>query len=428
MSELITLFEDRKVKLELTPEQKQDIIALKGSVWGQQHLSLQIDGTLLMQHYVGFIARNNTRIQILPKLYNEYESTINLEDEINEAAHLIYKLLAYSGYIDVKEIPDPQKIAEYNNDILEIFITIFINRFLKLFNSDVYRKYELVEENMQFIKGKILFQESIKKNAFSKHMHYVEYEEFTINTTLNKIFKTVILRLINKTKSKENIKKLKLALVYLEDVDTIRLSSVLFDSIKFNRLNLKYEPLFKLAKLFYHSSQPGFKEGDENTFTFLVPLNELFEYFIYKVLKEKDFNIVGQSFRVEYQKPQEYLASYNNKGVFTLKPDITIMGGNKASIILDAKYKNPLFQNEVSISQADVYQMLAYGVHYGCNIIFLVYPVFKGNKKDKDLAEYSITIESGTIRIKVVQVDIMDRDIRKIQENLSSSVYGELNG
>lgn len=416
MNDLITIFEDRKVKLDLTKEQQQDILALKGSVWESQYLNLQVDGTLLMQHYVGFIARNKTRIQILPKIYND--GLAKGKEEASESMELLFKMLSYSGFIDIREIPEPQKIVKYNNYILEVFISIFIDRFLKLITSDVYRKYENMTDNMQFIKGKILFSESIKRNTFKNHVHYVEYEEFTVNTTLNRIFKTVILRLINETKSSENMKKLKLALVYLEDIDIIRLSKELLDSIRFNRLNLKYEPVFKLAKLFYYNYQPGFKEGDENTFTFLVPLNKLFEYFVYKVLSEHDFNFDGNVCHVEYQKPQQYLASLDNSGVFTLKPDITIMNKNKVLVIVDAKYKNPICDGEVSISQADVYQMLAYGVHYNCKFIYLVYPFFKGHKKESQLAEYKIKTVTGDFIIRVIQVDIMDENIDKIKDEL----------
>ncbi len=110
MSDLITIFEDRKVKLDLTKEQQQDILALKGSVWESQYLNLQVDGTLLMQHYVGFIARNKTRIQILPKIYND-GLTKGIE-EASESMELLFKMLSYSGFIDIREIPEPQKIVK----------------------------------------------------------------------------------------------------------------------------------------------------------------------------------------------------------------------------------------------------------------------------------------------------------------------------
>lgn len=417
MEDIITIFEGRQIKLDLKENQKQDILALK-KLWGKQNLTLQADGTLLMQHYVGFVVKNQTRIQILPKIYSVDKSAGHSEDEAQEAMGLLFKLLSYSGFLAVKEVPDPMKISKYNNDMLEIFISIFINRFLKLFNSDVFRQYELLKDNMQFIKGKILFSESLKINSFREHLHFAQYEEFTVNTTLNSIFKTIILRLFCGTKNSDNKKKLKLALVYMEDVDIIHLSKDLFDNMRLNRLNIKYEPLFKMAKMFYYNYQPGFKEGDENTFSFLIPMNKLFEFFIYKMLSETSFMHSGDISSIEYQKPQEYLANCSGSGAFLLKPDISIVQNGKVIIIIDAKYKDPIYQGEVSISQSDVYQMVTYAVHYGCRYIYLVYPAFKGRENEVVLAEYIIPSGIGQISIKVIGVDIMENDIEKVKEQI----------
>jgi len=76
---------------------------------------------------------------------------------------------------------------------------MFIEKFLNLFCSDPHRQYETVEENLQFIKGKILFQKSLLKNVYTDHLHYVEYEEFTMDTVLNRIFKTIFLKLLYAT-------------------------------------------------------------------------------------------------------------------------------------------------------------------------------------------------------------------------------------
>lgn len=142
--------------------------------------------------------------------------------------------------------------------------------------------------------------------------------------------------------------------------------------------------------------------GDDQTFTFLVPLNELFEYALYKHL-----NLVYQSesYNVSYQKPQKYLDPYHKK--FKLKPDIVIKKDNNVICIVDAKYKNPIDQSEVKVSQADIYQVTTYGLRYQCKRVYLIYPLFKGNEDfDTLLAEYKIPHETGYITISVIQIDL----------------------
>jgi len=419
--QVITVFEDRQTKLNLTEKQKQDILALK-DLWGSQNLILQADGTILLNHYVGFVARNQTRLQILPKIY-ENQLIGSLEYEKQEAIQLLVRLLQYSGYLSVKDIPNPQLISQYKSDFMEIFISIFVSQFLKLFTRNMHRQYENFVDNMQFIKGKIVFQQSVRENSYRRHLHFVEYDEFTVNNLLNQILKTIMLRLLCQTKVSENKKMLKLALVFLEDVNTIRLSSGIFDRVRFNRLNESYRPIFNLAKLFYYNYQPGYSEGDEYTFTFLVPLNRLYEYFIYKLLDKASFTQEGKLCKVKYQKPQGHLALCEGKGVFTLKPDITIMQDNQVKVILDTKYKNPIYDGKVTVSQTDIYQMLGYAIHYECKSIILLYPVFKGNENyGIQLATYMIPTKLGDIEIKIMQVDIMGEDIEQTQGLLTNCV------
>jgi len=416
--ELITVYEDRQTRLQLDIEQKQSILALK-DLWGSQNIILQADGTLLMKHYVGFVCRNGTRIQILPKVFTDGPvERADEETEKSKSITLLLRLLNYSGFLNVKEIPDPLSIEAYQNDLLEVCISIFVSQFNRLINREIHRSYEPYEENMQFIKGKILFGRSIKENQFRKHLHFVGYEEFTMNNPLNRILKTIITRLLNQTQSNYNKKNLKLALINLQGVEAINLYPGIFDEVRFNRLNDSYRPLFNMARMFYYNRQPGQSEGDELTFTFLVPLNRLFESYVYKLLMNSTLSNNGQ-YQVQHHKPQKYLAHRNGKGVFQLEPDMTISQGKNVKVILDAKYKNPMRNSELSVLQSDVYQVLAYAVAFNCPFIYLVYPAFESSEVDDiELATYEIGTPNGTVFLKVVQLNIVDAESNDVQLDL----------
>ena len=425
-SRLITVYEDRTTRLELSDKEKQNIIALK-ELWGSQNLILQADGSLLLKHYVGFICRNGTRLQILPKVFASGPVEKSSEEfEKGKAINLLLRLLSYSGFLNIKEIPDPISVETYQNDLLEIFISIFISQFNKLFNREIHRSYQPYEENMQFIKGRILFSQTIKENAFRKHLHYVGYEEFTINNPLNRIIKTTMLRLISQTQVARNKKALKLALIHLEEVEPINLYPGIFNEVKFNRLNQNYRPLFNMAKMFYYNHQPGQSEGDEFTFTFLVPLNQLFEHYVYKLLDNSKISGPG-FYQVNHHKPQKYLASRNGESIFQLEPDITLIKDKTVVAILDAKYKNPFKEADVRVLQSDIYQMLAYAVAYHCFSIYLVYPFFSGNEiTDTELANYNITTPAGNVSLKVIQLDIIDDEPEKIQVQLENTLKDDM--
>lgn len=420
---LITIYSDRQTQVQpkLTTEEQGDILALK-DLLGSQHVTLQANDVLSVSHYVGFIARGKTRLQILPKIYAD-NGSIGAEEEKNTSTSLLLRLLSYSGYLGFKEIPDPQSIESCNNDLFEIFISIFASRFLDVFRRNIHRAYESYEENKQFIKGKILFHETILKNSLRKDRHYVRYDEFTADTLLNRVFKTVILHVLSQTVLSGNKKNLKLALDYLEGVEPIRMYKGIFDRVIFNRMTEIYLGVFTMAKLLYNNRQPGFSEGDEYTFTFLVPLNKLFEYYAYKLIDNYSCN---GDFQVRYQGPKKHLARYKEDSYFLLAPDITISYNNKISpgYVVDAKFKNPFDSaGQINLTETDIYQIVTYAVCYKCKNVFLLYPRFKGHPAHNvELPTYKIPTETGHINLGVLQIDIMETDNNKLQHQLVHSI------
>ena len=106
--------------------------------------------------------------------------------------------------------------------------------------------------------------------------------------------------------------------------------------------------------------------------TLLFPMWEVFEDFV-----AASFRRYQRQFSVREQWPREPLASIDGKGVFYMKPDISLMSGDKTEFILDTKWKR--INGEGSdlkhgISQTDMYQLFAYGKKYGCKQVALVYP------------------------------------------------------
>ena len=79
---VITIFEDRATKVSLSQEQIHDLDQMR-SIIGKRNLRLDMDGSLQIMHYVGFISKGNTCVQILPKIYEK--SGISNDEEIKES-------------------------------------------------------------------------------------------------------------------------------------------------------------------------------------------------------------------------------------------------------------------------------------------------------------------------------------------------------
>lgn len=412
---VITIFEDYSNEL---PEFRNHLEALRKleAVVGKNNFSLSFEGKLQIKHYVGFFQFQNTRIQILPKIFSKRNAQLTKEKETDESLDFIYRLMIESDFSGVKNL-HPQKQNTSGEDLLELFIKIFIENFNKQFRRNYHREYIQFEENQSFIKGKILVSETIRKNPILKHRHVTRFDEYSIDNPLNRIFKSLILKLLSITKVARNKQALVTGLSFLHDVTLVHLHASFFDKIKFNRLNKEFEHLFNFAKLFFKNTQPGLGSGSNEVISFLVPLNSLFESYIGTVLQK--FNDENILFR--YHKPQLYLDKKNKE--FRLEPDFTAYVNNKCISILDAKYKNPLKENNVKISTNDLYQLSTYALRYNCKNLILIYPKFVNSSYSQTIMkDFTLSTGMGEILLRVIQIDIREKKKDILVEDLKKAL------
>lgn len=258
-------------------------------------------------------------------------------------------------------------------------------------------------------------------NRGMSYRHYILQDELTENTLINQIFKTVLLILLLKSKQQQIRMKIKKLLLIMEHVITIKLSGAIFNKVTFNRLNSAYKPVFQLAKLFYQNQQPGVGKGEEYTFTFLIPLHELFELTVYRIIS-KAFE--ETNYEILYQKPRKYLD--NQSRWVQLKPDITLMHEDKRKVlaIVDAKYKLPIIDEKWNPGTSDIYQMLAYAVRYQCNNIYMVYPSLQKTSKtsEQDVNEITINVEGRNVIIRLLDINLTTENYKELEDRLSDSL------
>ena len=107
---LITVFEDRRTKVNLTGTQANDILAFQ-NILGKNRLNLSYDGVLHVMHYVGFISKGTTRLQILPKIYEN--TLLEGEEEQRGAMKALLNLLKVSEFNKVLELPEQMSSSSH---------------------------------------------------------------------------------------------------------------------------------------------------------------------------------------------------------------------------------------------------------------------------------------------------------------------------
>ena len=330
------------------------------------HKYFKLDWNILKtQQYCGILNFEDKDFYLLPKISNR-------DDEANLDIFIYMLMYAY----DIKlENEDIASCKNEKHNILEVFIQLFARKLFKEFGRGIYKEYITEQENLTTLRGKYLINENIKYNLI-KNKIYCEYDEFSMNNTLNQFFLFALKSLLPYTKNKKLLKQCELVLDDVEykqfDINTLK--------INFHRLNLRYRDSFEFAILLLQKSIPLFSK-DKKSFAFLFDMNMLFERFVGKMIKELE--------------PATLLQSCDTYGDLILKPDIIVK-----DLIIDTKYKKLGEKND--IKRDDKFQMFVYGKNYNKTNTMLLYP------KHLESFDYDLILgkNGDEVKMKIKSLDL----------------------
>lgn len=359
---------------------------------------------LKLINYVGIISIENVTIEIIPK--------ISLSNNKKKDKEILLQMLSKCSKLpfDIDNSINTN-LAEY--DLIELLAKLFVQKLQREINKGIYREYINKEENLNFIKGKLLLSSHIKKNHVNKVKAYCSYDEYSENNFLNLVFKTacnVILRKINDDEIKDNLKRV---ISCLEDVDLIYLDKNKLLKYEFNRQNNRFKEAYELAKLILLNTSMENSLGGNNTFSMLFEMNTLYEEYIGNMAEE----IWNNSYRrTKLEDNSKYLVKNlgTGEGNFNLKPDI-ILSDEKEDfeIIIDTKWKAA----ERKIESSDMYQMYAYVTRYEkVRSCILLYP-YHNEDYYRDWGLYNEVDKK--IAVRVVRLESVDDTIEDLKSILN---------
>ncbi|RMQ33231.1 hypothetical protein ALP86_04953 [Pseudomonas amygdali pv. mori] len=135
-----------------------------------------------------------------------------------------------------------------------------------------------------------------------------------------------------------------------------------------------YQPVKPWCELIIQQQTPLAIAGEWQGMSLLFPMEKLFERYVAACLRGS----LPPDATLHTQRSSEYLCTHEGKKVFQLRPDLMITQGEK-SWVLDTKWKrldSELGSKNYGLSQADFYQLFAYGQKYlgGQGDLVLIYP------------------------------------------------------
>ena len=303
------------------------------------------------RNYVGVLqTKGGLTIEILPKIADK--------NDAERSKAVFIKMLRTLKNFPFKS-SNLASLKTQNLPLLEIFISMFLSELEALVKRGIKSDYVPLEDNLNFLKGKLNINEQIKRNSIHKERFYVGYREFLSDIKINRIIKTTLKFLYKKSNSSKNQQKIRELLFIFDEVLECDDYKNFFAKLVINRQVKHYEQTLLWCKIFLLNNSFTPHKGDDLGFALLFDMNALFESYVGNFIK-KSFpgTILQHSEKHLVEDPKS----------FKLRPDIFLEG----KFIADTKWK--IISSSNDISQADLYQLYAYGKKHECDKLHLIYP------------------------------------------------------
>jgi len=358
-------------------------------------------------NYVGVIQVKNLTIEILPKADNNSDDQ-NSKDKWHNA---LISMLQVCKLVKLNAISNA-KLKLKSASILDLYYDLFLSETETIFKHGLRKSYRPVDENLNKVKGKILFTKHISKNSFHRERFFVEHKIFDSNNKLNQILLKALLVLKSIAHNPNHNIRINKLLLNFEGISEENITSQWFEKIKYDRNTERYKRALTLAKLIILKYSPDLKGGNENVLAIMFDMNLLYENYIYRKLKTLQSHPLLPNIRISEQNRTPF---WESRG---LRADILIETTDKR-IVIDTKWK---VLNDDKPSDGDLKQMFAYNLHYDTDLSILLYPkttVSSAEKKPFKNEKFK------NQNCQVAFTDLFDNE-GKLEKNLGVKIYNEL--
>ena len=269
----------------------------------------------------------------------------------------LFHMLAYAfsalteqGYRAVAT-EDFDNAAELCAAILERGVSLQLKRGLG-------QEYVSRTEARSSLRGTIKVTESVKSQAIWRRQLVCSYDEFSVDTTMNRVIKATVALLVRSDISRARKKSLKKLMVYFANVREIDLHTVNWN-MRYDRNNRSYRMLMAVCWLVVKGLLQTQSDGSVRMMDFFDEqrMSRLYEKFILEYYRREHPPLRASASFVEWA-----LDDGMSEGLPAMRSDITLSARGRV-LIIDAKYYAATMQRNFdkrSVHSGNLYQIFAY--------------------------------------------------------------------
>lgn len=207
-------------------------------------------------------------------------------------------------------------------------------------------------------RGKIDLSASVKERSMLKNKMVCHYDDFSINSYMNRILKTTMDVLMKSDISKERKKQIHKVLIFFSDVESLTLGQINW-RITFHRNNQSYQMLIYICYLILNGLLQTSSGGRVKLMDFLdeKPMARLYEKFILEYYRKEKPELKASASQIPWNIDDGYMDMLP-----IMQSDIMLKKGEK-TLIIDAKYYEHTMQSRFhtnTLHSANLYQIFTY--------------------------------------------------------------------
>lgn len=159
----------------------------------------------------------------------------------------IYYMLSYAFQV-LNEQGYKNIATEQFNNVAELCAAILSKGISVQLKRGLRREYIEQTESLSSMRGRIEISESIKTRSMLKKQLICSYDDFSVNSYMNRIIKTTMELLLHAEISKARKKELRKLLVFFGDVERLDVHTINWN-VQYNRNNQTYRMLISICYL-----------------------------------------------------------------------------------------------------------------------------------------------------------------------------------
>lgn len=368
---------------------------------------------IVARQMVGMLAGKGCSLEILPKV----DPDTTQDETAGAVRHRLVRMLDVALGLDL-DIGSEAAIHRQKHTLLEILIRAFADKLLAEVRRGLPRLYRQCEDDLPALRGGLDVTRQFTRNAVRPDRLACRFDQLDADTPLMRVMASASAYLGKHARSPETRRKLDELRHVLAEIPVVPPTRLPWKQVRIDRTNRRWESLFRLAQLLlrrdwqttHHSAAAP--EG----VTLLFPMNDLFEKYVAALMRKA---MAGTGVEVVDQGGHRaclgaFTGEHLESGeVFRTKPDLMLRHDGRILAIIDTKWKklarDPLDRKH-GVSQADVYQLMAYARLYPTRELMLLYPEIPGQVCG-ERAPFGMAGGSERLGIATIDTSLAEREV-----------------